>query len=383
MKVLLAQETFLPKLGGAEVHVWQLSRVLRSRGCEITIATATPGETQHDGIPVYRFPLLRSQGPKAIAALPIYLPRLATLVASHDVIHGHYTALLSAVVGTLARILGRRFVVTLHGYGTLESSVRASPWLRMWRRLAFRAADTVIATSPEIADVARNFVQPSRVVFIPNGVDTTQFAPTHGDPPPPVRVVSIRRLVPKNGVQYLVDAIPQVLAGSPVPVEFWIVGDGPLRDRLVERARGLGVEHAVRFLGSLENRQVREVLARAHIVVFPSSAESISIAALEAMSMRKAVVASSVGGFPELLGNDERGLLVPLFDRVASDYQAPPHLPPERLRALADAILRLITDEELARTLGRRARAYVQEQMDWRMIATRVMEVYAAPQRPS
>jgi glycosyltransferase involved in cell wall biosynthesis len=379
MRVLLAQDTFFPRIGGAEVHVWELCKALRALGDEVVIVTTTPGPPEFQGVPVYRFPLLRGQGVRALAALPACLPRLTRLVAHHDVIHGHYTALLSAVVGTLAKRFQKRFVLTLHGYATLESSVRQSTWLRVWRRACFRAAGAVIATSREIEDVALRFVVPSRVTFIPNGVDTGAFAPRPVAPPPPVRIISVRRLVPKNGVQYLVEAAPVILRESPVPVRFCVVGDGPLRGYLTARSQELGVASAIRFSGALLNHEVRDALADAHIAVFPSSAESTSIAALEAMSMAKAIVASNVGGFPELLGKDERGLLVRLFERTSSDYAAPLRLPAERIRRLADAVLRLIADHALAMTLGHRARAYVQEHMDWNVLARRVVDLYGAP----
>ncbi|MGH7770913.1 MAG: glycosyltransferase family 4 protein, partial [Candidatus Binatia bacterium] len=115
-----------------------------------------------------------------------------------------------------------------------------------------------------------------------------------------------------------------------------------------------------------------------HIVVFPSSAESTSIAALEGMSMGKPIVASAVGGHPELLGNNERGLLVRLFDRTESDYNAPMTLPPKRLQALAEEVVRLIHEPELAEALGEKAGDYVRRHFDWQVIAKKVETQYLA-----
>ncbi|MGH7775233.1 MAG: glycosyltransferase family 4 protein, partial [Candidatus Binatia bacterium] len=251
MKVLMAQDTFLPNLGGAEVHVWQLSKALLKRGHQVKVVTATQGPSLSEGLSVHRFPLLQSQGKRSVGFLPLYLPKLMRLVLQHEVVHGHYTAFCSAVLGTLAGVLRRPFVVTLHGYGTLESSVQGSFWLQRWRRLAFRAADRVIATSREMAEVARRFVPDSRIVTIPNGVDTEEFAPSrNGLPTLPVRIVTVRRLVPKNGVQYLVEAAPLILEHSPKPVEFWIVGDGSMRRYLEERVQALGIKKMFRFVGA-------------------------------------------------------------------------------------------------------------------------------------
>lgn len=76
MKVLITQDTFLPLLGGAEVHAWKLSKALSTRGHQITIVTATPGPQVIDELQVHRFPLLQSQGKKGIVALPFYLPKI-------------------------------------------------------------------------------------------------------------------------------------------------------------------------------------------------------------------------------------------------------------------------------------------------------------------
>ena len=377
MKVLMVQDTFLPKVGGAEIHVWKLTKALTVQGHQITIITATPGPSIVGGVQVYRFPHLQSQGKRAVAALPLYLPQLIGLVRNCEIVHGHYTAFCSAVLGMLARFLKRPFIVTLHGYGTLDSSVQGHFWLQQWRRIAFYAADKVIATSSEMAEVARRFVPRERIIIIPNGVDTTEFIPS-ADPPPssPIRIATVRRLVPKNGVQYLIEAIPFILQGSPKPVEFWIIGDGPLYQYLNARVKELGVEKIVRFWGAVPNERVAEILKQAHIVVFPSSAESTSIAALEAMAMAKPIVASAVGGYLDLLSENERGLLVRLFDNRESNYNAPLNLPSERLQVLAQAIIRLIAEPELAMALGAKARAYVQRHHDWHVIAEKVQQVY-------
>lgn len=377
MKVLLAQDTFLPKIGGAEVHLWKLGKKLQERGHQVTIVTATPGPSAVDGLLVHRFPLLQSQGKKAVSALLIYLPKIIALVKNHDLVHGHYTALCSAILGTIAKLFRRPFLVTLHGYGTLDSSVQGSFWLQLWRRLAFHCARKIIATSNEMKQVAKRFVPEERIVVIPNGVDTDEFKPSNDVlPTSPIRIATVRRLVPKNGVQYLIEAAPLILQASPKKVEFWIIGDGRLRQYLEDRVRLLGIETHFRFFGALPNEEIREVLKQVHIVVFPSSAESTSIAALEAMSMEKPIVASAVGAYPELLGENDRGLLVSLFDREESDYNAPLTLPTERLQRLTQAIVQLIQNPQLAETLGKRARAYVCQHYDWRIIAGKVESIY-------
>jgi glycosyltransferase involved in cell wall biosynthesis len=208
-----------------------------------------------------------------------------------------------------------------------------------------------------MADLACRFRARSSVVEISNGVDTEYFTLGQNDlPASPVRIGAVRRLVAKNGVQYLIEA---------------------LRSYLEERARRIGVDSYVRFFSEVPNERVRDVLKEMHIVVFPSSAESTSIAALEAMSMGKPIVASALGPYRKLIGQNERGLLVKLFDRESSDYHAPLTLPEDRIRALASTILRLIETPAMGAVLGRAARDYVCKNFDWRRISGAVEQVYA------
>jgi glycosyltransferase involved in cell wall biosynthesis len=170
--------------------------------------------------------------------------------------------------------------------------------------------------------------------------------------------------------------MPFVLELSKKPVECWIVGDGRLRGYLEKRSKELGIEGIVRFFGSVPNKQVKEILDQVHVVVFPSSAESTSIAALEAMAMGKPIVASAVGAYPKLLGANERGLLVKLFNRSQSNYEAPLTLPEDRLRELARAIVQLIDNRELAENISMQARDYVVKTFDWKVIIDQIEKVY-------
>jgi glycosyltransferase involved in cell wall biosynthesis len=376
MRILLAQDTFFPQVGGAEVHVLKLAQALAGRGHDVRVVTATPGPSEVGGIQVERLPGVSGRGRRSWVTVPLSVPRLAGLVAGADVVHGHYTARLSALSARLARLLGKRFVVTLHGHGTLDSSVGDDRRMQRWREIGLRLADRVICTSSEMAEVARRFVGDDRILVIPSGVDMAEFAGGTQAGSETTTVGTVRRLVPKNGVQYLVEAMPAIVKGARGDVRFSIVGDGRLRDYLETRVRDLGVGDKVTFHGTMAPEDVKERLQSMDVVVFPSSAEATSIAALEAMAMGKPVVASAVGGFPELLGASQRGVLVELFDRTTSDYEAPLTLAPERIRSLASAILELMEDPERARALGAAARDYVRANHDWARIAAEVERAY-------
>jgi glycosyltransferase involved in cell wall biosynthesis len=403
MKIGMLVDTYLPILGGAEVHVLELGRALRQQGYEISVCTAVPGEMQltasplplgkggkdndpergrvgnvSEEFPTLRLPVLVGGGWRAVLGIPLALPRLVRFIRQVDFVHCHYSFLMAALGTFLGRLLGKRTAVTLHGLGTLDSSVDGSILWKFYRAISLKLADTVIATSEEMKSVALRFTSAEKIVVIPNGVDIRRFAPAPKPEAPDggVIILSMRRLAPKNGVQYLVEAAPEVLTAVPGAC-FWVTGEGKLEGYIRRRVAELGLEKHFRFLGIVPHDQTPEVYRQADIVVFPSSAESTSLACLEAMCMEKAIVASSLSAYKEILGaSGERGLLVPLFDRDDSDYNAPLSLPAERIHALAQAIISLAGDAGQRLLLGRAARSFAAGRYDWSAIAEQTGRIY-------
>ena len=379
MKIGMLSDTFLPIYGGAEIHVLELSRALRKMGHQVEICAALEGDSNVDGFRVHRIPALQGGHRRAFLRIPSSLPTLMKFIRSHEIVHCHYSFLMAFIGTALARFVHVPSLVTLHGLGTLDSSTGTSFLRRMYRRMSLRFADHVIATSEEMKSIALRYTTEDKITIIPNGVDTTLFDQTademreEGDDD--IVVLSMRRLAPKNGVQYLIESVPIVLEQVP-NVHFWIAGEGKLERYLRERVIALGVEANVRFIGIVPHEETRKYYVQADIVAFPSSAESTSLACLEAMAMQKAVVASALAPYRLMLGDGDRGLLVRLFDRESSDYNAPLMLPGDRIESLAQEIVRLVQQPALRRDLGKRARAYAVANYDWQVVTDRVAALY-------
>ena len=377
LRIGMLVDTYLPVIGGAEIHVLELSRALRAIGLTPMVCTATfsDGDPHFEEIPVTRIPALKYSGWSTWLRLPFALPELLRFIRRVDVVHCHYTFFMSMLGTALGKLLGKRTAVTLHGLGTLDSSVGSSALMHFFRRASLRCADVIIATSEEMRSVALRFVPDERIVIISNGVDTARYISV----PKPISqefvILTMRRLVPKNGVQYLVEAAPAVIAALP-QASFWVAGQGKLEDHIRQRVVDLGLEANFRFIGLVPHTQTADYYQQADLVVFPSSAESTSLACLEAMSMQKAIVASNLEAYQEMIGDQQRGLLVKLFDRIESDYNAPLTLPPDRIQALAEAIIKLAADPELRSRLGSLARRYVIEEYDWKRIADLTAQAY-------
>ena len=377
MKVLMICDTFLPDIGGAEIHVLELSRKLENIGYQIKICTASKGPHKMENLIVLRIPGIKGGGLRAFLYSFLATPRIAKFAADVDVIHCHYSYLMALWGCILGKILRKPTVITLHGLGTLDSSVKGSFLKQTYRLLSLLLADKIIATSDEMMDVAKRFVPNSRIVVIPNGVDTNKFKHNYNQftRRDKIIVLSMRRLAPKNGVQYLIEAAPYIINQLP-DVEFWVAGRDKLEYYLKQRVNELQITHYFRFLGNISHEKTKDIYAQADICVFPSSAESTSLACMEAMAMQKAVVASALRPYKELLGNNERGILVELFERDTSDYDAPLALSKDKYELLARSITFLAHNKEIRETLGEKARQFVCDNYDWQQIANRVAIIY-------
>ena len=205
-----------------------------------------------------------------------------------------------------------------------------------------------------------------------NGVDTELFRPVEparlgsgagregeAGRPAPRRIVVPRRLYEKNGVEYLVRAVPR-MARTLAGLQVVVVGDGPERARLKALARELGVGERMRFLGARAHDEMPGLLCSGEVAVFPSLMEATSVAALECMACGVPVAASRVGGLPEIVDESVGALFEPAD--------------PE---GLADAVLALLTEGDLE-AMGRRARARVVSRWSNERLAERHLEIYEA-----
>lgn len=217
-----------------------------------------------------------------------------------------------------------------------------SPGLQRVQRYAYTAAHRVVANSHAVAARLRvEGVSPAKVDVIHNGIDLASFVPCRYSPRPR-RIVSVACLREEKRIDLLIASAPTILARYP-DAEFWIAGDGSCRQELVTLARDLGVSSHVRFLGHRED--VPALLSQADIFVLPSRSEAFPNAVTEAMAAGLPVVATAVGGIPELVTDGQTGRLVPSGDAAA----------------LARALLDLLDDPARAAEFGRAGRRRIEQ----------------------
>jgi glycosyltransferase involved in cell wall biosynthesis len=209
---------------------------------------------------------------------------------------------------------------------------------------AGRLANTFVCVSRFGADLMRGEGIPAAALkVLPNGIDVKRFSFSGPDLHGPAMTVA--RLSPEKDLTSLLHAVARLTEEAP-DFRLEIVGDGPSRAELSSLAHALGIEKYVAFLG--DRSDVPELLGRARMFILSSKTEGLSLSLLEAMARGLPVVATRVGGTPEVVVDGTSGLLVP----------------PGDVAALAAAILRIWRDAGFAMALARSARARIERDFD-------------------
>ncbi|HLQ56141.1 MAG TPA: glycogen synthase [Streptosporangiaceae bacterium] len=369
---LLTREYPPDVYGGAGVHVEYLAREL-SGLVSLTVhcqGAARPGAIAHQ-------PWERLAGANQALQTISADVSMASAAAAADVVHSH--TWYANLGGHLAALLsGAPHVVTVHSLEPLR------PWkaeqlgggyaLSSWcERTALESAAAVIAVSEGMrADLLGCYpaIPADRVRVIRNGIDTREYAPDSGtdvlerygaEPGRPL-VVFVGRVTRQKGLSVLLRAAARLdpgtqlmlCAGQPDTAELAAEVTGLVQDLLDTRS---GV---IWLSGMLARREVIQLLSHATAFVCPSLYEPLGIVNLEAMACGTAVVASRVGGIPEVVADGETGLLVPPGDPVA----------------LADAVNALVRDQALAAAMGQRGRERAVAEFDWAGIARQTVRLY-------
>jgi starch synthase len=380
MRVAILTREFPPQVyGGAGVHVDFLNRELRQLA-DVTVHCM--GVPRDDAVAHPEdLPILQGANP-ALRMLAIDL-EMAGDLAGFDVLHSHtWYANMAGHWGKL--LYDVPHVLTAHSLEPLRpwkaeqlgGGYRLSSWAE---RTAYQGADAVIAVSHGMAeDVRRAYpeVDPGRIQVIHNGVDSEFYhrVETRGaleeigvDPTRPY-LAFVGRITRQKGVPHLLRAAldfdPELqlvlLAGAADTPELKAETDAAITRLREERDGVFVVSHM------LPAGQVREVLSHALVFCCPSVYEPLGIVNLEAMACETAVVASRVGGIPEVVDDAATGLLVDYDPTDGAAFEA----------GLADAVNTLVRDPQRARHMGRAGRARAEDHFSWSTVAARTLELY-------
>lgn len=351
-RVLFWSEYYWPYIGGPEVMATRLLPALRDRGFRFTVLTSQhqldlPSEDEYDGIPILRIPFRGpiEQGDVDTFGRMVHRIEEVKRFQMPDLVH--LLGLGSAALYQLrtANAYPAPLLVTLQN--RLTDSGVAGETLQS---RVLRAADGVVACSAAIREEVKALVPTtsSRCVVIPNSVETPDRRPTPLPTRPP-RLLCLGRLVPVKGFDLALTALAAIRDRFP-DLRLTVAGEGPTRAELERMAARAGLESAVSFTGWVRPGDIPALMNEATIVLLPSRVrEGLPVVAVEAALMGRPIIASRVGGLPEIVVDGVTGVIVEEDDP----------------RALAKAITEMLDHPETMRAMGERARIHAQEWFGW------------------
>lgn len=300
------------------------------------------------------------------------LPRLSRYLrdVGADLVHTQLEA--ANILGNIsAKLLRLPSVSTIHVMPSLDVKTKTKLHQKVEWLCLRRFCDRLISVSEEARQyhIAISGISPSQTATIYNGIDLSTFMNMDrareramvraelGIPLEATVLVTVAVLRPQKGIQFLIRALPSILASSPYTY-YLIVGSGSHHDALVEEASLAGVDEQVVFAGM--RTDVPGLLAASDVFVLPTLTEALPTVLAEAMAARLPIVASRVGGIPEMIEEGQNGLLVKAED----------------VEGLASACTRLVGDTEERAALGAQGWKIVNQKFNIERQVDQLKELY-------
>lgn len=235
-------------------------------------------------------------------------------------------------------------------WGTDVVTLPRKPHYRLLVRQVLRKAVRISATSEYLKGIATRLLPgiDSKIEVIPFGVNLPDVE-DKPPPPEPLMICYVKMLLPTYGPDVLLRAVAIVKQTIP-HVTLNMAGLGEMQDTLKAMIVSLGLERNVNLVGFIDNNRINSFIRNHHLMAMPSRGEAFGVAALEASACGRPVVATTVGGVPEVVVDGETGILVP----------------PDDPESLARAILKLAGNPDLQATMGRAGREFVRQNYTWK-----------------
>ena len=377
MKVaIIITSGYYTRMGGAEVFAREVAEHLAKEGATVDVITQRLDKSLSkletiNNVTVHRIKIGRIRYLSFVIGffrLLWYMLKL-NRIRDYDLIHSVGDGLPSHV-GTLIKKLKRKpHLITIQG-GNITPGFRNNLSGRMLRKLqqwSFNNADVVHVISRKLRHQVEE-LGAHDVVVIPNGVDASIFRPMnkgelrkrHGFSQDEKIIISAARLIPRKGIDYLIRAAAMISEHLP-NLRLLIIGDGVQRAELGKLILQLKLGDKAQILGVVAHDQIPQYLNMADVFVIPSLYEPLGIVTIEAMACGVPVIGTNVDGIPDVIEDGENGILVPPGDD----------------KRLAEAIMKLLADEETRNRFAREGLETVKQRFLWETVLARMKEVYS------
>jgi N-acetyl-alpha-D-glucosaminyl L-malate synthase BshA len=363
MKIAILVGAFPPKwLAGIEIATYNIAKQLAKRGHEVHVITTLdeglPKETIEDRFCVHR---IFCRKIRFLGIISFWI-KIFWHLKKIDPDIAHVQSVGSGIPGFLAKKLFKKpYIVWGHG----SDIYLPDKFTKSISKLVLKNADAVIALTEDMKKKIQKICDRD-VVVVPNGIDLERFNNlSKGDirkrlkiKDDKKRIIFVGTLRPVKSVKYLIKAI-KIIIQKDINTRLMLVGDGDERGNLEKLVKELSLEEYVKFVGKVPNEEVPEYMAVSDVFVLPSLSESFGIVNLEAMASGLPIVATKVGGLPEIIKDGENGFLVE----------------PKNPEELAEKVLSILGNNELRERITRNNKEKAKD-YSWESVVEKLEEVY-------
>ncbi len=365
--------------------VYDEAKALAGKGFQVHVVTqhnpGIPYEEVVDQIHIHRFKWLEPKTFRALVHFKGFMDvlRMITYVISLffnliwiiwkykiQIIHAHSVIPTGFMSSIASKIMGKPLFITAHGMDI--NNFEKKPFFNYFISRAMNSSSKSIAVSEDLAKKMRKMVNDeNKIVVLRNAVDTGRFNPTKnrsirkdfGIRDEEILILFVGYLDEFKGIFELINAFNKITAENS-NVKLMMVGTGPKKEDLLEILNKVGIEDKVIFTGVVEHQKIHRYYQSADIFVLPSYTEGLPVSILEAMATGVPVVATSVGGVPELITHGLNGFIVPPRDE----------------EAFIEKLLILINDKNLRQQYANRSLKKIKEEFDIKVKISKLIELY-------
>jgi len=375
MRILQVAPYFIPYPGGQERYVYNLSKYLVKMGHEVHVITSNYPKTKSfeeiDGITIERHKVFARILRNPIT--PGFL-KIRGMIRNFDIVHMHNEHSFSAMITAYQK---KRYdfplILTNHGqlrFGNFFSDAFEKIYSQSVGKNIFRAASRIVALSSSDAEYISSLgIESKKISILPNAIDSSEFVPySNLDNIDFLKrynvegkriVLFVGQIIQRKGIEYLLKSAKYVMELSHENnIVFFVIGKGGFLEKAKNIVKNLNISELIVFTGKIPFGELVEAYKSADVFVLPSLSEGLPTTILEAMYFGLPVIATDIPGVRDHFRN--RALLVP----------------PKNEYKLAEAIIKLLKDEELAKRLSTNGKELVKSKYTWDIVSKKYEDLY-------